>query len=397
MNYLFSSESVTKGHPDKVADRISDAVLDAALKEDENSRVACEVAIKSDLVLVFGEITTKAKIDYETIIRETIIEIGYDNDELGFNGKTVEINFKLTNQSSEIAQGVSLEDELNQGAGDQGIMFGYATNETKNYMPIAIDLAHRLALRLTEVREKEIVKGIRPDGKTQVTIEYDQNHQPVRVDTIVISTQHDESYKSETLRKVLVDEVINKVVNNKHMDENTKILINPTGSFILGGPAADSGLTGRKLIVDTYGGYARHGGGAFSGKDASKVDRSAAYMMRYLAKHIVAAKLAERVELQVSYAIGVAKPVSLFIETFGTEKVELRKIYNLIENNFDLRPAAIIKKLELKKPIYKKLSSYGHFGENAKNLKWEELDNLALFEQVLEDKRWLRFSFWLDK
>ena len=387
MNYLFSSESVTKGHPDKVADRISDAVLDAALKEDENSRVACEVAIKSDLVLVFGEITTKAKIDYETIIRETIIEIGYDNDELGFNGKTVEINFKLTNQSSEIAQGVSLEDELNQGAGDQGIMFGYATNETKNYMPIAIDLAHRLALRLTEVREKEIVKGIRPDGKTQVTIEYDKNHQPVRVDTIVISTQHDESYNSETLRKVLVDEVINKVVNNKHMDENTKILINPTGSFILGGPAADSGLTGRKLIVDTYGGYARHGGGAFSGKDASKVDRSAAYMMRYLAKHIVAAKLAERVELQVSYAIGVAKPVSLFIETFGTEKVELRKIYNLIENNFDLRPAAIIKKLELKKPIYKKLSSYGHFGENAKNLKWEELDNIALFEQVLEDKR----------
>ena len=387
MNYLFSSESVTKGHPDKVADRISDAVLDAALKEDENSRVACEVAIKSDLVLVFGEITTKAKIDYETIIRETIIEIGYDNDELGFNGKTVEINFKLTNQSSEIAQGVSLEDELNQGAGDQGIMFGYATNETKNYMPIAIDLAHRLALRLTEVREKEIVKGIRPDGKTQVTIEYDKNHQPVRVDTIVISTQHDESYNSETLRKVLVDEVINKVVNNKHMDENTKILINPTGSFILGGPAADSGLTGRKLIVDTYGGYARHGGGAFSGKDASKVDRSAAYMMRYLAKHIVAAKLAERVELQVSYAIGVAKPVSLFIETFGTEKVELRKIYNLIENNFDLRPAAIIKKLELKKPIYKKLSSYGHFGENAKNLKWEELDNLALFEQLLEDKR----------
>ena len=387
MNYLFSSESVTKGHPDKVADRISDAVLDAALKEDENSRVACEVAIKSDLVLVFGEITTKAKIDYETIIRETIIEIGYDNDELGFNGKTVEINFKLTNQSSEIAQGVSLEDELNQGAGDQGIMFGYATNETKNYMPIAIDLAHRLALRLTEVREKEIVKGIRPDGKTQVTIEYDQNHQPVRVDTIVISTQHDESYNSETLRKVLVDEVINKVVNNKHMDENTKILINPTGSFMLGGPAADSGLTGRKLIVDTYGGYARHGGGAFSGKDASKVDRSAAYMMRYLAKHIVAAKLAERVELQVSYAIGVAKPVSLFIETFGTEKVELRKIYNLIENNFDLRPAAIIKKLELKKPVYKKLSSYGHFGENAKSLKWEELDNIALFEQVLEDKR----------
>lgn len=387
MNYLFSSESVTKGHPDKVADRISDAVLDAALKEDKNSRVACEVAIKSDLVLVFGEITTKANIDYETIIRETIVEIGYDNDELGFNGKTVEINFKLTNQSSEIAQGVSLDDELNQGAGDQGIMFGYATNETKNYMPIAIDLAHRLALRLTEVREKRIVQGIRPDGKTQVTIEYDQNHQPVRVDTIVISTQHDESHNSETLRKVLVDEVINKVVNNNYMDKNTKILINPTGSFILGGPAADSGLTGRKLIVDTYGGYARHGGGAFSGKDASKVDRSAAYMMRYLAKHIVAAKLADRVELQVAYAIGVAKPVSLFIETFGTEKVELSKIYNLIENNFDLRPAAIIKKLELKKPVYKKLSSYGHFGENAKDLKWEELDNIALFEQLLQDKR----------
>lgn len=387
MNYLFSSESVTKGHPDKVADRISDAVLDAALKQDENSRVACEVAIKSDLVLVFGEITTKANIDYEDIVRNTITEIGYDNDELGFNGKTVEINLKLSKQSSEIAQGVSLDDELNQGAGDQGIMFGYATNETKNYMPIAIDLAHRLALRLTEIREQNIVQGIRPDGKTQVTIEYDENHKPVRVDTIVISTQHDETHNSDTLKKVLVEEVINKIVNKNHMDNNTKILINPTGSFILGGPAADSGLTGRKLIVDTYGGYARHGGGAFSGKDSSKVDRSAAYMMRYLAKHIVAAKLADRVELQVAYAIGIAKPVSLFIETFGTEKVELSKLYSLIENNFDLRPAAIIKKLELKKPIYKNLSSYGHFGVNAKDLKWEELDNLEIFKQLLEEKR----------
>ena len=387
MNYLFSSESVTKGHPDKVADRISDAVLDAALKQDENSRVACEVAIKSDLVLVFGEITTKANIDYEDIVRNTITEIGYDNDELGFNGKTVEINLKLSKQSSEIAQGVSLDDELNQGAGDQGIMFGYATNETKNYMPIAIDLAHRLALRLTEIREQNIVRRIRPDGKTQVTIEYDENHKPVRVDTIVISTQHDETHNSDTLKKVLVEEVINKIVNKNHMDNNTKILINPTGSFILGGPAADSGLTGRKLIVDTYGGYARHGGGAFSGKDSSKVDRSAAYMMRYLAKHIVAAKLADRVELQVAYAIGIAKPVSLFIETFGTEKVELSKLYSLIENNFDLRPAAIIKKLELKKPIYKNLSSYGHFGVNAKDLKWEELDNLEIFKQLLEEKR----------
>lgn len=384
MKYLFSSESVTKGHPDKVADRISDAILDEALKQDPNSRVACECAVKSDLVYVFGEITTNAKIDYETVIRNTILEVGYNSDELGFNGNNVEINFKLTEQSSEIAQGVDNSNELNQGAGDQGIMFGYATNETKNYMPLAIDLAHKLALRLTEVRESNIVSGIRPDGKTQVTIEYNEYHEPVRIDTIVISTQHDETHNSNTLREALTKEVINKVITNGLVDSSTKILINPTGSFIFGGPAADSGLTGRKLIVDTYGGYARHGGGAFSGKDASKVDRSAAYMMRYLAKNIVASGLADRAELQIAYAIGVAEPVSLFIETFGTEKVELAKIYEVIKNNFDLRPAEIIKKLELKSPRFKKVSSYGHFGENAKDMPWEKLDSVEVFKQLLK-------------
>ncbi|VEU80510.1 methionine adenosyltransferase [Haploplasma axanthum] len=380
MNYLFSSESVTKGHPDKVADRISDAILDAVLKEDKNARVACETAIKSDLVLVFGEITTNAKIDYEDIVRKTINEIGYDNDILGFNGNTVEVVIKLSTQSSEIAMGVDRTEELNQGAGDQGLMFGYASNETENYMPLAIDLSHKLALRLTEVREKSIVKDLRPDGKTQVTVEYDENNQPVRIDSIVISTQHDKAHNQETLRKVLVPEVIEKVVPSNLIDDNTKIYINPTGSFILGGPAADSGLTGRKIIVDTYGGYARHGGGAFSGKDPSKVDRSAAYMARYLAKHIVAANLADKCEIQIAYAIGVAKPVSVHIETFGTEKVSKEQIYSIIVNNFDLRPAAIIKKLDLKRPIYTKTSSYGHFGQESNDFTWEQLNDIDIFK-----------------
>src|SRR5690554_54785 len=384
MNYLFSSESVTKGHPDKVADRISDAILDAALKEDENSRVACEVAVKSDFVLVFGEITTNAEIDFEKVVRDTINEIGYNDNKLGFNGNTVEMALKITKQSSEIAQGVSLKGKLDQGAGDQGIMFGFASNETKNYMPRSIDLAHKLALRLEEVREKGIVKGIRPDGKTQVTIEYDKNHKPVRIDTIVISTQHDETHNQTSLKSVLVKEVVNKVVDQYYIDGKTKIFVNPTGSFILGGPAADSGLTGRKLIVDTYGGYARHGGGAFSGKDPSKVDRSAAYMMRYLAKNIVAAGLADKAELQVAYAIGISKPVSLYIDTFGTEKVDKELIYKTINDNFDLRPAAIIEKLDLKKPIYKKLASSGHFGENAKDMTWEKLDSVDIFKNLLK-------------
>lgn len=384
MNYLFTSESVTKGHPDKVADMISDAVLDAALRLDPKSRVACETAIKDDLVLVFGEITTNAKIDYEKVVRDTIIKIGYDNDLYKFNGNNVKIELKLSEQSSEIAMGVDNIDELDQGAGDQGIMFGYAANETDNFMPLAIDLAHKLALKLTEVRENNVIKGIRPDGKTQVTVEYNDKNEVVRIDTIVISTQHDEDKSQDELKDELINEVILKVVDNNLIDEKTKVLVNPTGSFVLGGPAADSGLTGRKIIVDTYGGYARHGGGAFSGKDPSKVDRSAAYMLRYLAKHIVAANLADKVELQLSYAIGVSKPVSLFIETFNTEKVDKALIYELIDNNFDLRPRAIINKLELTKPIYAKTASYGHFGENTKDLSFEQLNDLEIFKSLLK-------------
>ncbi|MCR1808957.1 methionine adenosyltransferase [Haploplasma modicum] len=383
MNYLFSSESVTKGHPDKVADRISDSILDSALAQDKNSRVACETAVKNNLVLVFGEITTNANLDYEAIVRETIKEIGYNSDELGFNASNVSVQVELSKQSSEIAMGVDKED-LDQGAGDQGIMFGYASNETDSLMPLAIDLAHKLSLRLTEVREKNIISGLRPDGKTQVTIEYDSNNNPVRIDTIVISTQHDPSHTQETLREALTKHVINEVIKNGLLDKNTKILINPTGSFILGGPAADSGLTGRKIIVDSYGGYARHGGGAFSGKDASKVDRSAAYMLRYLAKHIVAANLANKVELQIAYAIGKAEPVSLFIETFYTEKVDKELIYKVIKDNFDLRPKAIIKKLELQKPVFKNTSSYGHFGVNALDQKWEKLDDLEVFKELVK-------------
>lgn len=382
MNYLFSSESVTKGHPDKVADRISDAILDAVLAKDSEARVACETAIKSDLVLVFGEITTNANIDYEAVVRKTILEIGYDSDDLGFNGNTVEVLIKLSEQSNEIDMGVTNVDLLDQGAGDQGIMFGYASNETSEYMPLAIDLAHKLALRLTDVREQNIVSGLRPDGKTQVTVEYDSNYKPVRIDTIVISTQHDPSHTQDTLRELLTKHVINEVVDSKLLID-TKILINPTGSFILGGPAADSGLTGRKIIVDTYGGYAKHGGGAFSGKDPSKVDRSAAYMARYLAKHIVASGLANKAEIQLAYAIGVAQPVSINIETYGTENVSIDKIYEVVLNNFDLRPASIINKLGLKSPIYTNTSSYGHFGRTNKEFSWENMGDIELFKKIM--------------
>lgn len=382
MNYLFSSESVTKGHPDKVADKISDAILDAVLKEDSEARVACETAIKSDLVLVFGEITTSANVNYEDVVRSTIKEIGYDNSDYGFDFESVKVLVELTTQSKEIAQGVDSKD-LDQGAGDQGIMFGYASNETINYMPLAIDLAHKLSYRLTKVREENIIAGLRPDGKTQVTVEYDNDGKPVRIDTIVISTQHDPYHTQETLTPLLKKHVIDYVITNGFVDENTKILINPTGSFILGGPAADSGLTGRKIIVDTYGGYARHGGGAFSGKDPSKVDRSAAYMARYLAKNMVAANLAEKLEIQLAYAIGVSKPVSIHIDAFGTEKVELRKIYEFINKNFDLRPAAIIKRLNLKQPIYSKTAAYGHFGRETENLPWEKLDVIELFKELV--------------
>ncbi|HHW79951.1 MAG TPA: methionine adenosyltransferase [Acholeplasmataceae bacterium] len=383
MNYLFSSESVTKGHPDKVCDRISDAVLDAVLKEDPNARVACEAAVKTGFALIFGEITTNAKIDYEKVVRKAIIEAGYDRDELEYNGNNIDVIIKLSEQSNDIAMGVNQEKTLNQGAGDQGIMFGYASNETKSYMPLAIDLAHKLAYRLTYVRENNIILGLRPDGKTQVTVEYDKNNNPVRIDTILISTQHDEDISSEYLEEKLTKEVVNNVITNGLIDKKTKLIFNPTGKFVLGGPAADSGLTGRKLIVDTYGGYARHGGGAFSGKDASKVDRSAAYMARYLAKNIVAAKIADKVEIQLAYAIGIAKPISININTFQTGKVSDEKIYETIINNFDLRPAAIIEKLKLKQSIYTKTSSYGHFGRNDENFTWEGLEDIAIFKSLL--------------
>lgn len=382
MKYLFSSESVTKGHPDKVADSISDAILDEVLRLDPNARVAVETAVKADLVLIFGEITTNSKINYEAIARKTIKEIGYDNKKLGFDAETVEIIVKISTQSPDIAMGVDNNNYLEQGAGDQGLMFGYAANETKELMPLAIDLAHKLALRLTEVREKNIIQGLRPDGKTQVTVEY-ENNVPVRVDTIVISTQHDENHTQNTLKPLLIEHVIKNVISNNLIDDKTKILINPTGQFIIGGPVADAGLTGRKIIVDTYGGYARHGGGAFSGKDPSKVDRSAAYMARYLAKHIVAAKLASRVEIQLAYAIGVSQPVSIFIDCFGTEKVAIEKIYEVIKNNFDLRPAAIIEKLNLKQAIYKNTSSYGHFGREDVDFPWEKLNDIDIFNKIV--------------
>ena len=383
MNYLFSSESVTKGHPDKVSDLVSDSILDAILKVDKDARVAVETALKTGFALVFGEVTTTANIDYEKVVRDAIISAGYDRDELEYNGHTIDVIVKISEQSPDIARGVNENDDLMQGAGDQGIMFGYASNETKSYMPVAIDLAHKLAYRLTEIREKGIVKGIRPDGKTQVTVEYDSNNQVKRIDTILISTQHDENITNDYLAKNLRKYVIDEVISNGLIDDQTKFLFNPTGKFVLGGPAADSGLTGRKLIVDTYGGYARHGGGAFSGKDPSKVDRSAAYMARYLAKNIVAAGLADRLEIQLAYAIGVAEPVSIHLEAFGTNKVPLDQIQNAIINNFDLRPRAIIKKLDLKRPIYAKTSSYGHFGRIDKDFTWEALDDIAIFKQLL--------------
>lgn len=380
MKYLMSSESVTKGHPDKVSDRLSDAILDACLIQDRDSRVACEVAVKNNLVLVFGEITTNAKLDIDKIVRDNIVEIGYDRDELGFNGHNVKIMQELSEQSNEISKGV---DNIDQGAGDQGIMFGYADNQTDSFMPLAIDLAHRLAYRLTEVREQGIVKGLRPDGKTQVTTIHD-NGKVIGIDTIVISTQHDENLTQDILIKELTEHVIKPTVDSSLITNETKILVNPTGSFVLGGPAADSGLTGRKIIVDTYGGFAAHGGGAFSGKDPSKVDRSAAYMLRYLAKNIVASNIADRVEIQIAYAIGVSKPVSVFIDTFGTEKVDKALIIKAINDNFDLRPKAIIDKLKLKEVNYSKTSSYGHFGFNTSDYPWESLDSVDIFKSLLK-------------
>lgn len=382
MKKLFSSESVTEGHPDKVADLISDAILDACLAKDPESRVACETAVTTDYALIFGEITTRAEIDFDTIIRDTIREIGYTKHEYGYNADTVEIDLRIKPQSEDIAIGVDESEHKEQGAGDQGLMFGYANNDTVELMPLPIYLSHRLAERLSEVRKKEIIKGLRPDGKTQVTVIYNEKHQPIGIHTIVLSTQHDDDFDQIELKKLIMEHVILPVVKKYDLSE-TIFQINPTGRFVIGGPNGDAGLTGRKIIVDTYGGYARHGGGAFSGKDASKVDRSAAYMARYLAKNIVASGIADACEIQLAYAIGVAKPVSLSIDTFDTERVALERIYQIVNENFDLTPKGIIDYLDLKKPIYKKTAAYGHFGRNIESFRWERTDKIAIFRDLL--------------
>ena len=380
MRKLFTSESVTEGHPDKLCDYISDSVLDAYLAKDENSRVACETVAGKGEIYITGEITSKAEVDIEKVARQAIKEIGYDNSKLDIDYKTCKIMVNVSKQSPDIALGVdkSLETKegeaiISEGAGDQGLMFGFACDETEELMPLPISLAHKLSKRLTEVRKQNIINYLRPDGKVQVTIEYEED-KPIRVDTIVISTQHKEEADLLTLKKDIKEKVINAVVPQYLLDENTKYFINPTGRFVIGGPLGDSGLTGRKIIVDTYGGYARHGGGAFSGKDATKVDRSAAYMARFLAKNIVANKFAKKCEIQFAYAIGVAKPVSIYVNTFGTNTIPEEEIINKINEKFDLTPRGIINYLELTKPIYKQTTNYGHFGKE--NLSWEKIIKL---------------------
>jgi S-adenosylmethionine synthetase len=382
MKILFSSESVTEGHPDKVADYISDAILDAALEHDPHARVACETAVTTDYCLLFGEISTTTKIDYDKVVRKAITEIGYNKKEYGYNAEDVVIDVRIKPQSPDIAQGVDAKENKEMGAGDQGFMFGYATNETITLMPLPIYLAHRLAERLAEVRKKGIISGLRPDGKTQVTVQYNEKHQIEAIHTVVLSTQHDETWDQDDLKKELIKHVIEPTLRG-YDTSHTIYKINPTGRFVIGGPHGDAGLTGRKIIVDTYGGYARHGGGAFSGKDATKVDRSAAYMARYIAKNIVASGIADRAEIQIAYAIGVAEPISLYINTFDTERVPLERIYEVVNKNFDLRPAAIIKKLNLQRPIYKKTSNYGHFGREDEAFTWEKIDMIAIFEELL--------------
>ena len=389
---LFTSESVTEGHPDKICDQISDSILDAILEKDANARVACETSVTTGLVLVAGEITTSAYVDIPRIVRDTIAGIGYTRAKFGFDAETCAVLSSIDEQSADIADGVDQALESREGtmsdaeieaigAGDQGLMFGFACNETEELMPLPISLAHKLSHRLTAVRKDGTLAYLRPDGKTQVTIEYDENNQPARVDTIVISTQHDEETTLEQIQADLKEHVIKAVVPAELIDSETKYFINPTGRFVIGGPQGDAGLTGRKIIVDTYGGYARHGGGAFSGKDATKVDRSAAYAARYVAKNIVAAGLADKAEVQLAYAIGVAKPVSIAIDTFGTGTVSEDVLVDLVRANFDLRPAGIIKMLDLRRPIYKQTAAYGHFGRTDVDLPWERTDKAATLKE----------------
>ncbi len=381
MKRLFTSESVTEGHPDKICDQISDAVLDAILSQDKQARVACETFCTTDFVTVMGEITTSAKVNYEQIARDVICDIGYDSKEKYFDGKTCEVAVRIHEQSPDIALGVdnsfekkaSSADDEDRGAGDQGLMFGYACDETENLMPMPIDLAHKLALRLTYVRKSGLLGYLRADGKTQVTVEYDDD-KPVRVDTVVISSQHAEDVSPEQIREDIIENVIKPIIPAELMDENTVIYVNPTGRFVIGGPAGDTGLTGRKIIVDTYGGYACHGGGAFSGKDPTKVDRSASYAARHVAKNIVAAGIAKRCEVQVAYAIGVAKPVSVMVNTFGTGIKSDEEISNAVRKLFDLRPTAIINRFDLRRPIYRQVAAYGHIGRTDIDLPWEKTD-----------------------
>ncbi|MBE5964247.1 MAG: methionine adenosyltransferase [Lachnospira sp.] len=396
---LFTSESVTEGHPDKMCDQISDAVLDALLEQDPMSRVACETCTNTGFVMVMGEITTQAYVDIQKIVRDVVTSIGYNKSEYGFDGNTCAVITAIDEQSADIAMGVDkalelktevpkemsmTDEELDAiGAGDQGMMFGYATNETEEYMPYPISLAHKLALKLTEVRKNGTLSYLRPDGKTQVTVEYDENDKPVRIDTVVLSTQHDPDVSQKKIHEDIKKYVFEAILPKDLIDDNTKYFINPTGRFVIGGPNGDSGLTGRKIIVDTYGGYARHGGGAFSGKDCTKVDRSAAYAARYVAKNIVAAGLADKCEIQLAYAIGVAHPMSVRIETFGTGKLADEALVDIVRKEFDLRPAGIIKMLDLRRPIYRQTAAYGHFGRTDVKLPWEELNKVEALKQYL--------------
>ncbi|MFQ6880443.1 MAG: methionine adenosyltransferase [Oscillospiraceae bacterium] len=389
---LFTSESVTEGHPDKVCDAVSDAILDACMEQDPMSRVACETAACTGFILVTGEITTKAQLDIPAIVRKTVKEIGYDDAATGFDGNTCAVMVALDQQSPDIAMGVDkaleaksgeMTDDLDTGAGDQGMMFGYATNETEDYMPYPIALAHRLARQLAEVRKDGTLPYLRPDGKTQVSVEYDENGAPRRLEAVVLSTQHDEKISQEQIHQDIKKYVFDPILPKDMVDEDTKIYINPTGRFVIGGPHGDAGLTGRKIIVDTYGGMARHGGGAFSGKDCTKVDRSAAYAARYVAKNIVAAGLADKCEIQLSYAIGVAQPTSVMVDTFGTGKISDEKLVEIIRKHFDLRPAGIIRMLDLRRPIYRQTAAYGHFGRNDLKLPWEATDKVEELKKYL--------------